>query len=68
MATVNDTAVNNRTDEPHSANDYTDLLQTDHHDAFAFSDQEQFALQLYDQLRELELQNSLYQAQTNGKF
>ncbi|KAF2444810.1 hypothetical protein P171DRAFT_359631 [Karstenula rhodostoma CBS 690.94] len=44
------------------ANDYTDLLQTPHSDAFAFSETEQFALQLYDQLRELELEKSLLEA------
>ncbi|KAJ4349892.1 uncharacterized protein N0V89_008511 [Didymosphaeria variabile] len=44
------------------ANDYSDLLQTAHSDAFAFSDTEQLALQLYDQLRELELEKSLLQA------
>lgn len=51
-------------------NDYSDLLQTPHSDAFAFSDIEQRALQLYDQLRELELEKSLIEAQvaqTDGK-
>ncbi|KAL1610278.1 hypothetical protein SLS60_001944 [Paraconiothyrium brasiliense] len=43
-------------------NDYSDLLQTPHADAFTFSDTEQLALQLYDQLRELELEKSLLHA------
>ncbi|KAJ5024854.1 centromere protein H (CENP-H)-domain-containing protein [Bipolaris maydis] len=45
------------------AHDDADLLQTTHSDAFAFSDTEMLALQLYDQLKELELQQSLLQAQ-----
>ena len=46
--------------------DYADLLQTNHCDAFTFSESEQLALHLYDQLRELELQQSLLQAQQSG--
>ncbi|KAF2747987.1 hypothetical protein M011DRAFT_493896 [Sporormia fimetaria CBS 119925] len=38
---------------------YADLLQTNHNDAFAFSEREQAALRLYDQLRDLELERSL---------
>ncbi|KAL1800473.1 hypothetical protein ACET3X_000815 [Alternaria dauci] len=45
------------------ASDYADLLQTNHSDAFAFSEAEKLALQLYDQLKELELQHSLIEAQ-----
>ncbi|EMD60958.1 hypothetical protein COCSADRAFT_39666 [Bipolaris sorokiniana ND90Pr] len=45
------------------AHDDADLLQTTHSDAFALSDTEMLALQLYDQLKELELQQSLLQAQ-----
>ncbi|KAF1921196.1 centromere protein H (CENP-H)-domain-containing protein, partial [Ampelomyces quisqualis] len=41
-----------------------DVLQTSHSGAFAFSDSEQRALQLYYQLRELELEHTLLQAQT----
>jgi hypothetical protein len=47
-------------------NNYTDLLQTDHSDAFAFSESEKLVLQLYDQLKELELEQSLLQAQQSG--
>lgn len=46
--------------------DYTDLLQTSHSDAFAFSESEKLALELYDQLRELELQQSLLRAHQSG--
>ncbi|KAK1911761.1 hypothetical protein P3342_013066 [Pyrenophora teres f. teres] len=45
------------------SNGYAQLLQTNHSDAFAFSETEELALQLYDQLRELELQQSLIRAQ-----
>ena len=48
--------------------DYADMLQTTHSDAFTFSETEQLALDLYDQLRELELQQSLLQAQQSGTF
>ncbi|EDU51502.1 CENP-H domain containing protein [Pyrenophora tritici-repentis] len=48
------------------SNGYAQLLQTNHSDAFAFSETEELALQLYDQLRELELQQSLIQAQQAG--
>ncbi|KAH9877526.1 hypothetical protein IAQ61_002893 [Plenodomus lingam] len=44
-------------------NDATHLLPTDYSDAFAFSEAEQLALRLYDQLQELELQLSLLKAQ-----
>jgi hypothetical protein len=47
-------------------NDHADLLQTNHSDAFAFSDTEKLALQLYDQLKEVELQQSLTRAQQSG--
>ncbi|KAF2872060.1 centromere protein H (CENP-H)-domain-containing protein [Massariosphaeria phaeospora] len=46
--------------------DYSDLLQTNHSDAFAFSETEKRALELYDQLRELEMQRSLLEAQTEA--
>ncbi|CAN9103322.1 unnamed protein product [Alternaria alternata] len=48
------------------ASDYADLLQTNHSDAFAFSEAEKLALQLYDQLKELELQHSLIEAQQSA--
>jgi hypothetical protein len=51
---------------PKNPNDYSDLLQTSYSDAFAFSDTEKLALQLSDQLRELELQRSLLEAQKEG--
>lgn len=50
------------------AHDNADLLQTTYSDAFAFSESERLALQLYDQLKELELQQSLLQAQQSGMF
>ncbi|PSN66705.1 hypothetical protein BS50DRAFT_600382 [Corynespora cassiicola Philippines] len=49
-----------------NASGYEDLVQTAHADAFAFSELEQRALDLYDQLRELELQRSLLEAQEQG--
>jgi hypothetical protein len=65
--TSNDVLMGDReTTQAISANDYSDLLQTPHADAFAFSETEQFALQLYDQLRELELEKSLLEAHANG--
>lgn len=48
------------------AGDISDLLETKHSDAFAFNEFEKLALELYDQLRELELQQSLLQAQESG--
>ena len=51
--------------DPHSS-DLSDLLSTNHSDAFAFSESEKLALQLYDQMRELELEQSLLRAQTSG--
>jgi hypothetical protein len=48
-------------------NDVADLLQTNHNDAFAFSHTEALALELYDQLQELELQRSLLEAQQSGR-
>ena len=67
MATSNDVPMaDSATTKAIGANDYSDLLQTAHSDAFAFSDTEQLALQLYDQLRELELEKSLLQAHAKG--
>ncbi|KAF3038720.1 hypothetical protein E8E11_003295 [Didymella keratinophila] len=43
--------------------DLGDLLQTNHSDALVFTETENLALELYDQLRELELQQSLLRAQ-----
>jgi len=55
-----------RVPDPNDGNAH--LLQTNHSDAFAFSETEELALQLYDQLQELELQQSLIQAQQAGMF
>jgi hypothetical protein len=67
MSTAKDVFMGDRvTAHAISANDYSDLLQTPHADAFAFSEPEQFALQLYDQLRELELEKSLLEAHAKG--
>ncbi|KAJ4350738.1 hypothetical protein N0V95_004469 [Ascochyta clinopodiicola] len=46
--------------------DVDHLLQTNHSDAFAFTASEELALELYDQLQELELQQSLLRAQETG--
>ncbi|KAH7077799.1 centromere protein H (CENP-H)-domain-containing protein [Paraphoma chrysanthemicola] len=63
MATKSDVEMFDAATKEHDPGDYADLLQTNHHDAFAFTETEQLALGLYDQLRELELQQSLLQAQ-----
>ncbi|KAF2016142.1 hypothetical protein BU24DRAFT_492293 [Aaosphaeria arxii CBS 175.79] len=65
MSTTNDVVMNeNAPESSNTNNDYSNLLKSSHCDAFAFSDQEQLALQLYDQLKELELQQSLLTAQS----
>ncbi|KAI4955427.1 hypothetical protein J4E91_001287 [Alternaria rosae] len=56
MAAKGDVDMTDATTKTQDPNDYVDLLQTNHSDAFAFSDTEKLALQLYDQLKELELQ------------
>jgi hypothetical protein len=66
MATKMDVDMLDAATTPKNSNDLADLLQTPHSDAFAFSESEKLALQLYDQLRELELEQSLLQAQTTG--
>jgi hypothetical protein len=63
MTTKDDVDMVDATAKAQDPSDYADLLQTNHSDAFAFSETEQLALDLYDQLRELELQHSLLQAQ-----
>ncbi|KAH7400571.1 centromere protein H (CENP-H)-domain-containing protein [Phaeosphaeria sp. MPI-PUGE-AT-0046c] len=63
MAARDDVDMADATAKALDAGDYADLLQTNHSDAFAFSQTEQLALHLYDQLRELELEQSLIQAQ-----
>jgi len=66
MATKDDVDMADAAAQEQDPSDYTDLLQTNHTDAFAFSETEQLALTLYDQLRELELQQSLLEAQQSG--
>ncbi|KAF1978343.1 hypothetical protein BU23DRAFT_449638 [Bimuria novae-zelandiae CBS 107.79] len=62
MASANDVAMTDGAEKRLYPNDYADLLQTPYSDAFAFSDVEQLALELHDQLRELELEKSLIEA------
>lgn len=66
MALQADVVMADATAKVQDANDLADLLQTNHSDAFAFSHVEKRVLQLYDQLQELELQQSLLQAQQPG--
>jgi hypothetical protein len=70
MATKNDVDMSDAGTDPQdpdpNSNDLSDLLHTNHSDAFAFSESEKLALQLYHQLRELELEQSLLRAQTSG--
>jgi hypothetical protein len=66
MAAKGDVDMVDATTTSPDTNDYADLLQTNHSDAFAFSEAEKLALHLYDQLKELELQQSLLQAQQSG--
>jgi hypothetical protein len=66
MATRGDVDMTDVAAKAHEAHDHADVLQTTYSDAFAFSDTEMLALQLYDQLKELELQQSLLQAQQSG--
>jgi hypothetical protein len=66
MAAKDDVDMKDATTKVQDPSDYADLLQTNHSDAFAFSESEQLALELYDQLRELELEQSLLQAQQSG--
>jgi hypothetical protein len=67
MATPGDVEMLDASTKVHDAHDdYAHLLQTNHSDAFAFTDTEKLALDLYDQLKELELQQSLLQAHQSG--
>jgi hypothetical protein len=66
MATKQDVEMADTTAKVHEPSDFTDLLQTNYADAFAFSETEKLALELYDQMRELELQISLLRAQQDG--
>ncbi len=66
MATNADVEMADASVQNDRPDNYADLLQTSHTDAFAFSESEQRVLQLYDQLRDLELQQSLLQAHLSG--
>ena len=66
MATRGDVEMVDATAKVQNPTDYADLLQTNHCDAFAFSESEKLALDLFDQLQEVELQQSLLQAQQSG--
>jgi hypothetical protein len=66
MANKGDTVMADAGVKSQDAGDLSDLLQTHHSDAFAFTESEKLALELYDQLRELELQQSLLRAQEAG--
>ena len=68
MSAVNDVTMADAAPTSQNANDYSDLLQTSYSDAFAFSDTEKLALQLSDQLRELEMERSLLEAQEQGMY
>jgi hypothetical protein len=52
---------------PQKVDDHAELMQTLYSDAFAFSERERLALELHDQLRELELQLSLIEV-NNGMY
>lgn len=66
MANKGDTIMADAEAKSLDQGDVGDLLQTTCSDAFAFTESEKLALELYDQLRELELQQSLLQAQEAG--
>jgi hypothetical protein len=66
MATKQDVEMADTAAKVHEPSEFTDLLQTKYTDAFAFSETEKLALELYDQMRELELQISLLRAQQDG--
>ena len=62
MADTGDTVILDAAVKLQAAGDISDLLGTNHSDAFTFTESEDLALDLYDQLRELELQQSLLKA------
>jgi hypothetical protein len=66
MAAREDVDMIDATTKVQDPHDYADLLQTNHSDAFAFSENEQLALELYDKLIEMELEQSLLVAQQSG--
>ncbi|KAF1959933.1 hypothetical protein CC80DRAFT_440129 [Byssothecium circinans] len=66
MAAVNDITMADLNAKVHTSTEVSGLLTTPHCDAFAFSDLERRALELCDQLQELELQRSLIEAQESA--
>ena len=62
MAAADDLHMADHAAKPPHPDDFSDLLHTPYSDAFGFSDAEQRALDLYDKLRELELERSLIEA------
>ena len=62
VVTTDDVHMADRAAKPSLSDGFSDLLQTPYSDAFAFSEEEQRALDLYDKLRELELEKSLIDA------
>lgn len=62
MADTGDSVILEATVKQQAAGDISNLLRTNHSDAFTFTESEDLALNLYDQLRELELQQSLLKA------
>jgi hypothetical protein len=66
MATRDDVDMVDATTKVQDPTDYADLLQTPHSNAFAFSENEQLAIDLYDKLIEMELEQSLLVAQQSG--
>jgi hypothetical protein len=62
MADTGDTVILDAAVKLQVAGDISGLLRTNHSDAFTFTESEDLALNLYDQLRELELQQSLLKA------
>lgn len=66
MANKGDTVMADANAKSPDLGDLEELLQTNHSDALVFTETENLALELYDQLRELELQQSLLRAQETG--
>jgi hypothetical protein len=66
MATRDDVDMADAATKVQDPNNYADLLQTPQSDAFVFSKNEQLALDLYDKLIEMELEQSLLVAQPSG--
>jgi hypothetical protein len=66
MANKGDTVMADATAKSSDLSDLGDLLQTTHSDALVFTETENLALKLYDQLRELELHQSLLRVQETG--